>query len=100
MNAGAQNRHMLFAIVLVITLLAMTILLYPALASSYSNDGSTITGNEINIGTVDEAACQQLHANVNSSDNSGSGAFRNSGIQERPTARFCVLIYCVHATKR
>ena len=54
MNAAAQNRHMLFAIVLVIALLAMMISLYPALASSYNNGGSTITGSEFNLETVDD----------------------------------------------
>jgi hypothetical protein len=45
---------MLFAIVLVIALLAMMISLYPALASSYNNGGSTITGSEFNLETVDD----------------------------------------------
>ena len=54
MNAAAQNRHMLFAIVLVIALLAMMISLYPALASIYNNGGSTITGSEFNLETVDD----------------------------------------------
>ncbi len=59
MNAAAQNRQMLFAIVLVIALLAMLILLYPALASSYDNGASTITGNDVNIETVDDSTIQR-----------------------------------------
>ena len=59
MNAAAQNRQMLFAIVLVIALLAMLIFLYPALASSYDSGASTITGNDLNIETVDDSTIQR-----------------------------------------
>lgn len=59
MNAAAQSRQMLFAIVLVIALLAMLIYLYPALASSYDNGASTITGNDLNSETVDDSAIQR-----------------------------------------
>lgn len=59
MNAAAQSRQMLFAIVLVIALLAMLIYLYPALASSYDNGASTITGNDLNFETVDDSTIQR-----------------------------------------
>ena len=96
MNAAAQNRHMLFAIVLVIALLAMMISLYPALASSYNNGGSTITGNDLNIGTVDEAVCQQGHAKFNSSEAPARARPANRGFKQGQRPAFCSSLWRTH----